>query len=245
MPIRTPESAASSTVSEAELIAAAEPDTVCWFDDGNLVLVAGGSKFLVYGGHLARLSPIFKNMFSFPQSPSPERPAVVLYDEPAIIRRFLAAILYTQMSPSLILDSDYETVSALIHVGHKYQIDSILRDGIEFLKAHFPDDFQTWRSSRYRADQKRTWPSSPHVPPRFELVHAIGVVELTHFTETLSILPTALLACTLLSPSEIVNGFTDADGAVVVLSTQDQHIVELPDYRLCSDRSCVHLFMVI
>ncbi len=99
-----PESPASSTVSEAELIAAAEPDTACWFDDGNLVIVAGGSKFLAYGGHLVCLSPVFKNMFSFPQSPSPERPAVVLRDEPAVIRRFLAAILYTQSVGATLCD---------------------------------------------------------------------------------------------------------------------------------------------
>lgn len=38
-----------------------------WFDDGNIVLVAGGQCFKVYRGTLSVHSPIFKDMFSCPQ----------------------------------------------------------------------------------------------------------------------------------------------------------------------------------
>lgn len=46
------------------------PDVVrsdIWFDDGNIILQAGGHQFRVYRGLLARHSPVFKDMFAIPQ----------------------------------------------------------------------------------------------------------------------------------------------------------------------------------
>ena len=38
-----------------------------WFKDGNVVLVAQGVAFKVFGGILAQSSPVFADMFEFPQ----------------------------------------------------------------------------------------------------------------------------------------------------------------------------------
>ena len=38
-----------------------------WFDDGNVVLVASRVGYRLHGGILARHSPVFQDMLSFPQ----------------------------------------------------------------------------------------------------------------------------------------------------------------------------------
>lgn len=46
----------------------------CWFEDGSIVLEAEGIVFRGYRGTLARHSPVFEAMLSFPQ------PATTLQD---------------------------------------------------------------------------------------------------------------------------------------------------------------------
>ena len=38
-----------------------------WFDDGNVILVASRIGYRLHGGILARHSPVFQDMLSFPQ----------------------------------------------------------------------------------------------------------------------------------------------------------------------------------
>ena len=47
-----------------------KPDPVVWYDDGNIVLIAGSTAFKLYKGILASVSPVFKDMFAFPQNPT-------------------------------------------------------------------------------------------------------------------------------------------------------------------------------
>ena len=76
-------------------------DQELWFDDGNLVLVAGGVQFCVYKGLLVSQSAVFKDMLSLPQPASDDAPAhneplsscatVHLSDSPEDLRHFLRA----------------------------------------------------------------------------------------------------------------------------------------------------------
>lgn len=45
-------------------------DADLWFSDGSIVLRADNTLFKVYSGILAQASPVFKDMFTFPQHPS-------------------------------------------------------------------------------------------------------------------------------------------------------------------------------
>ena len=42
-------------------------DPLLWFYDGSVVLKADDTLFRVYSGLLAQLSPVFRDMFAFPQ----------------------------------------------------------------------------------------------------------------------------------------------------------------------------------
>lgn len=43
-----------------------------WYEDGNIVLQAEHTQYKVYRGILAKSSPVFEDMFSFPQPPASE-----------------------------------------------------------------------------------------------------------------------------------------------------------------------------
>ena len=73
-----------------------KPDPVVWYDDGNIVLIAGSTAFKLYKGILASVSPVFKDMFALAkpggnsQTPSTIDgcPAVRVTDSPGDLRRF-------------------------------------------------------------------------------------------------------------------------------------------------------------
>ena len=80
-------------------------DAELWLEDGSIILVARNIRFCVYKGVLAEHSPVFADMFSFPQptqsegesanasSASPELPVVHLDDSPEDLRHVFHAIL--------------------------------------------------------------------------------------------------------------------------------------------------------
>ena len=71
-------------------------DAEFWFEDGSVVLVAGGIAFKVYRGVLSDRSPVFKDMFSLPQPPSSspfDTPVVHLTDSPQDLRHILRACM--------------------------------------------------------------------------------------------------------------------------------------------------------
>ena len=73
-----------------DVFQAATRDKDFWFEDGNIVLVAGLVSYKVYKGLLAEHSTVFSSMFTVAQA-SPEDPStdtvdgcpiVILYDSP-------------------------------------------------------------------------------------------------------------------------------------------------------------------
>lgn len=71
-------------------------DEEFWYDDGTIILVAGGIEFRVYKGILAEHSTVFRDMFSFPQPPEahpasgdPPCPVVHVSDSPEDLRHVL------------------------------------------------------------------------------------------------------------------------------------------------------------
>jgi hypothetical protein len=67
-----------------------------WFDDGNIILEAGGKLFKVHRGVLSKNSGIFKDMFGLPQPPEQftieDCPIVNLSDSEEDVHHFLNVI---------------------------------------------------------------------------------------------------------------------------------------------------------
>ncbi|RPD58571.1 hypothetical protein L226DRAFT_572897 [Lentinus tigrinus ALCF2SS1-7] len=104
-------------------------DAEFWFDDGNIILEARGVRFKVYQGPLVAHSPFFRVMLSLPQpspgeatSESSDAPHVVaLADSPEDLRHFLRALMPT----------------------HKYQVDRVVEEGLQYFRTLYPDDYAT------------------------------------------------------------------------------------------------------
>ena len=102
----------------------------------------------------------------------------------------------------------YEQISASIRIGHKYQLKGLSEQSLNFLKLHYTTDLRVWCDSEYYA------------PSGWKEIYSIGVVNLARLVDEPSILPTALLACTMMN-AEVVRGFTRDDGAQETLSLDD------------------------
>ncbi|RDX49012.1 hypothetical protein OH76DRAFT_1351425 [Lentinus brumalis] len=187
-------------------------DAELWFEDGTVALVAGEIGFRVYQGLLADHSPALKAMFAHPDGyissddgSAQTCPVIRLLDSPHDLRHLLRVYM-----PALIAAKalTFDAVSACIRLGKKYQMTELYSECAQFLRNHYTTDFDRWTGHAYWA------------PPSFSDLHAIGVVNLARLTGEASILPTALLACTLLR-SDILRGFTRADGTQEILGAED------------------------
>ena len=73
-----------------------EKDEEFWFDDGNIVIIAGDTAFRLYQGVLSSVSPAFKNLFSDARPEDTDTmdgcPIVRLYDSPTELRHFFRLI---------------------------------------------------------------------------------------------------------------------------------------------------------
>lgn len=72
------------------------PSKKLWYDDGNVVLVAGNRAFRIHRGVLSQHSPVFRDMFAVPQPTSDiaigGRPVVRLQDDPLHLEFLLGAM---------------------------------------------------------------------------------------------------------------------------------------------------------
>ena len=116
-------------------------------------------------------------------------------------------IPYVNSSPYSFLSGNpdspsYEKVTAYVRLGHKYQMSHVLAQGMRYLQDHFVSDFQRW------CGKHPQWVTrGKYVPPGFEPIHAIGVVNSARLGGWNNILPTALVICCSLAPQELLSGF--------------------------------------
>ncbi|KAI0691711.1 hypothetical protein C8Q76DRAFT_685852 [Earliella scabrosa] len=191
-----------------------KPDEEFWLEDGNIVLLLGTDKFRIYRGVLAEHSPVFAETFSLPQpadGASAETPGTVirLYDHPEDFRQLLRLLLPRRTAPFAPREAPtFDMVSAYVRLAHKYQMDALLTEWMEYLADHFTSQFNQWTAH------------SSQVPEGFDGIHVVGVVNLARLTGYTSILPTALAVCSMLG-ARIVGGFTRADGVREQLSPED------------------------
>ncbi|RPD58548.1 hypothetical protein L226DRAFT_466512 [Lentinus tigrinus ALCF2SS1-7] len=188
-------------------------DEEFWFDDGSIILIARNVEFRVYKGLLADHSPVFRDMFSLPQPPISEGeletpcPVVHLSDSAEDVRCLLRVCM---PKTDFKYDPTYESIASSIRLGHKYQIATLVNHAVGYLKEYYTDDYGKWKSHKMGP------------PPRFQLVHAIGVVNLARLIECDSILPTAILHCCQLGAAgRLVSGLPRADGTTEHLSASD------------------------
>ncbi|KAM5537267.1 hypothetical protein V8D89_008997 [Ganoderma adspersum] len=189
-----------------------------WYEDGNVILVAGNVEFRVFKGILADHSPVFKDMFALPQpdtAPSDNAvcPVVDLTDSPSDLRHILRLIMPKAKANPFKYNEDkwppFEAVLASIRLGHKYQMSTLVEHTFDYLKDYFPTVFDVWDKC------------SSYAPPSFITSRAIAVVNLARTYDKPTLLPSALLVCTTLKANTLVTGFQRDDGGWEKLSDDD------------------------
>ncbi|KAJ6500862.1 hypothetical protein C8R45DRAFT_979372 [Mycena sanguinolenta] len=114
-----------------------------WFEDGNLVISAGNSQYRVYRGILALHSPVFQDMFSFPQPPDSDSemvdgcPIVRLTDAEEEVTSFLKAIFHPTFFPSFPAQTKFHTIVGCLRLGHKYGVDYLRRRALIHLSSGY------------------------------------------------------------------------------------------------------------
>ncbi|EIW56934.1 uncharacterized protein TRAVEDRAFT_127519, partial [Trametes versicolor FP-101664 SS1] len=202
-------------------------DAEFWFEDGTIILIAQNVEFRVYKGPLIRHSPVFSDMFSFPQpvfAPSAPLSSAFCYDETAdfpvvhvtdspyelrhVLRVFVSG---DQLNPEYAEGPTIHAVAAWIRLGQKYQIDSLVNSGLEHLRRFYPDN---------AAGRWLVGPIPSNRPASLTGIHAVGVVNLARLTGEIRLLPTALLECASLG-AEVVHGYEREDGSRELLGAED------------------------
>ncbi len=224
-------------------------DDEFWFDDGTIILVAQAVEFRVYKGVLVDRIPIFQEMLSLPQPAVSDGdevalcPTIHLADSARDWRNVFRVLMPRQDAKSVIAicgfvncvypdcciyrlfkgsNISFETISACVRLGHKYEMKQLYQQAIDYLKDHFTHDFDLWTSIP-------TW-----LPCGFEKCSPIGVVNLARLTGEASMLPTALWLCCRLGP-ELAEGLVYSDGERETLSSADLGLCFVARSRLMQE----------
>ncbi|KAJ7134068.1 hypothetical protein C8R43DRAFT_929790 [Mycena crocata] len=117
-----------------------------WFsNEALIVLRAGKSAFRVTKSILAARSPVFQNMFEFPQTSSADgdetidgSPVVVLHDSAEEVEPFLRAIFDSNYFMPPPAGVDFFAVLGILRLSHKYDVDYLFKRALLHLELVYP-----------------------------------------------------------------------------------------------------------
>ncbi|OSX56294.1 hypothetical protein POSPLADRAFT_1050809 [Postia placenta MAD-698-R-SB12] len=107
-------------------------------------------------------------------------------------------------------EMSFPFIVSLLRIAFKYDLADLYKDTSVRLKAYYPTTLPAWRDV---CATKLTKPSADY---------AILVVNIARSTNTMSILPAALLHCTRVAYAKFVNGVRQPDGTLESLSAEDK-----------------------
>ncbi|KAH8101839.1 hypothetical protein BXZ70DRAFT_1007079 [Cristinia sonorae] len=197
-----------------------------WFDDGNIILIAERTGFRVHKSILSWCSEVFRDMFPVPQPVDAEMwgdcPVVHLSDTKQDVERMLT-MLFTKSTSGFGEVLPFVTVSTMIRLGSKYQIDHILQDAIYRLKKCFPVQLEAFRNSYTTTPAGHRLPPNPFagLPIHITLGDIIPVINLCRTHQFPSVLPSAFYLAAGCTSQILVHGSKDADGIRSTLSSDD------------------------
>ncbi|PIL26498.1 hypothetical protein GSI_12256 [Ganoderma sinense ZZ0214-1] len=210
-----PQSSSSSSSSFLSSNLRRHPEI--WYDDGNLVLVAGQTAFRIYRGLIAGQSTIFSDLFSSSSSSPDETfegcPVIHLSDSPQDLVHFLRVLLPQSRTHYRTTREDhmrtFDELSAVVRLAHKYNVSQVLEQTLASLHDYgFVTSFAAYS----------------RLPPNAALAldpwHNIGIVNLARLADTPSLLPLAFYRCAYLG-SDVLNGCAREDGTIEHLSEAD------------------------
>ncbi|KAF7314922.1 hypothetical protein MIND_00006100 [Mycena indigotica] len=208
-----------------------------WFPDGNVVLQAEDHVFKVFQGILAARSPIFKDMFSFPQpqerAPEDEFegcPLVPMMGDSAHeVACFLQAIFDSEFFPAYPARTEFDIIEGCLRMSHKYQVDYIRQRALVHLSSGFPTELALLDRRRYNSSELAAVERTSWLPPPNPEYGSIPVpvlfraISLAREVEALWILPLAFyhLSSHLTHPERLAHYLTFRDNEEATFSERD------------------------
>ncbi|KDQ56534.1 hypothetical protein JAAARDRAFT_79101 [Jaapia argillacea MUCL 33604] len=184
-----------------------------WYDDGNVILVAGSTQFKIFKGILYENSPIFRDMFSLSTPSASETidgcPVVHLSDTAEEVEHMLRALHNRRYFRSDVLQP-IAVVSALLRLGKKYGIDHLRDDSIALLQKEWPSSLEELLAI------------DGYVAICEEPAVTIDAISLASETGVLSILPIAFYTCLNNDLIWGLEGEQRNDGTIATLSSDNQ-----------------------
>ncbi|EPQ50685.1 hypothetical protein GLOTRDRAFT_133788 [Gloeophyllum trabeum ATCC 11539] len=189
-----------------------------WYPDGNVVVVSKNIAFRIYGGLLARHSPIFKDMLSLNQPADAEKiagcPIVRLADQPEDLESLFLA-LYERRFFKSTEATPMTTLLGILRLADKYCIDDLKEEARKELSSHFPKtSLAEWE--RTRPTRQKLLTDSPGI---------IIPVVMMALQLRLDVYHLALYECCQLPIADLFRGFTHSDGTVEQLSWEIMQVV--------------------
>lgn len=217
-----------------------------WMEDGNLIIAAGDTEFRVMRSVMVKHSYVFHNMLALPQPLDAEThdgcPVVRLPESRLDLARVLgilfnAGITYVQsiqltrtISYSIVTRhcSSYGSghkvpfieLSAMIKFGTKYHIHHLRDNAIAMLKAIFSNDIDLFSNYYTVTDYPYATAASPFMDSvvSMQARDVIALIALAQTHKIPALLPPAFYICAQLDIRVLVNGNTDSDGRLWVLT---------------------------
>lgn len=194
-----------------------------WWEDGNVILVAGSVGFRVHRSILGRQSSTLCNVLvsGYDTAERTEGcPIVRLSDNTEDATALLSALYNTDPYRAHRQRMSLSFAASLLRITHKYDVADLRQDALTCFKSFYPITLSAWLNVEY-------------VKPA---PNAVLAVNLAHFAKIPSILPAALLHCMQLDPDVLIQGWHRPDGTVEFLSPEDTvHILQGRD-SIWSDR---------
>ncbi|KAJ7865616.1 hypothetical protein B0H14DRAFT_2347912 [Mycena olivaceomarginata] len=201
-----------------------------WFDDGNIVLRAGGSLYRVYRGTLTSRSSVFQVMLSLAPPPNSELvegcPLVELADPEVEVTPFLRAIFEPEFFLPSPAPTDFDSVLGCLRLAHKYKVDYLRRRALVHFSSGFPTTLSEFdQIARYQPPddpsvlEKWTWGPLPADP-----ITRIRAIQVAREVDAPWILPRVFYTLSLNLDRLDMTIFTGAvyKGMDTRLSVQDQ-----------------------
>ncbi|KAF9524117.1 hypothetical protein CPB83DRAFT_774388 [Crepidotus variabilis] len=130
------------------------PSTDFWFEDGNIIIVAGNTGYRVHSSMLARHSSVFRDMLKLPPSDDEELegncPVVPLFDNAGDLERILSVFYDNIKDYDRNAPIPFAYIAAMLRLGKKYEIDHLLKEGMKHIRAMYPSSLSLWKSSSTR-----------------------------------------------------------------------------------------------
>ncbi len=110
---------------------------------------------------------------------------------------------------------NFSVLAALVRMGHKYEVESVLDESLRRLRTVYTTDFAVWDEHQHQGTSAVSLCGQD----------AIEAVNLFRLTGQSPMLPSAFYACARLAISEILGGIERADGTLETLSAGDLELL--------------------